>query len=335
MSYPRGLRTLHGIILGGLLIALATWAISPASLADDSDQNKIAQYIKLLQDPKPVVRKHGAAALGRMGTVAKDAIPTLDKLLIDEDEGVRIAAANALEAIAPVKRADRKPSTAVVKKPAMTDSPVDEKTAVAVGFWKHFLQHPQTKQWICVSWLYIQPGGDGFSVQVPDFSVVTRGVEAPLSIEDISIDADTIRYTATYKNNQIACFNYEKKDNGRYEGWLQFLDGDRNGVGEKSPRMLQRVPDRASLVREIDAIIANVKAQITASEQTIPMLRQNMGNNDIDAFLDRLYGGTGGFNAVMGAYNGGRLASEQAWLNILRQKLLNATTVRTQLVQDQ
>jgi len=76
---------------------LLLFALLPAAVrADDADE-----YVMLLSDKHPLVRKQAALALGQMGKEAKKAVPALRQALTDGDPRVRAAAAEALESLGP------------------------------------------------------------------------------------------------------------------------------------------------------------------------------------------------------------------------------------------
>jgi WD40 repeat protein len=80
-----------------MLLVFALLMLPAAVRADDIDE-----YVKLLSDKHPLVRKQAAHALGQMGKEAKkDIIPALRKALTDTDPRVRGAAAEALESLGP------------------------------------------------------------------------------------------------------------------------------------------------------------------------------------------------------------------------------------------
>src|SRR5262245_66010290 len=72
-----------------------------AAPVPESDESRVADYVKALKSKNAAVRKQGAAALGDMGPKAKAAVPALRAALADPDEGVQAAAAAALEKSTP------------------------------------------------------------------------------------------------------------------------------------------------------------------------------------------------------------------------------------------
>ena len=62
-------------------------------------RNWCRRLIKALDHPEPLVRIGAAKTLGRLGPVAKEALPSLKKLLDDKDENARKAAAEAIKAV--------------------------------------------------------------------------------------------------------------------------------------------------------------------------------------------------------------------------------------------
>jgi HEAT repeat protein len=55
--------------------------------------------VMALSDPDMDVRRNSAVALGRLGTIAGDAIPALERALRDRVEKVRSAAASSIDRI--------------------------------------------------------------------------------------------------------------------------------------------------------------------------------------------------------------------------------------------
>jgi hypothetical protein len=88
--------------------ALAAGLPAAADAPPADDAAAVRGYVRLLHDDDPVVRKRAAVALQRLGTKAKEAVPALEKALLDPDDGVRKAAAAALEAVDPTGPPDKK-----------------------------------------------------------------------------------------------------------------------------------------------------------------------------------------------------------------------------------
>lgn len=82
-----------------LLCPLIAVIIGFASAKPAHESQVIAAKIQSMRDSNPSVRRDSAYALGRIGPVAKIAIPTLTELLRDEDEQTRQTAAEALKRI--------------------------------------------------------------------------------------------------------------------------------------------------------------------------------------------------------------------------------------------
>ncbi|HEY1190027.1 MAG TPA: HEAT repeat domain-containing protein, partial [Gemmata sp.] len=74
---------------------------SEAILVTGPTKADLPALLNLLKEPGPAARAAGAAALGKLGADAKDAVPQLARLLDDPDSEVRIPAAEALGRIGP------------------------------------------------------------------------------------------------------------------------------------------------------------------------------------------------------------------------------------------
>lgn len=72
--------------------------------SNPKDAKIIAALIRALEDSSVEVRLCAAVALGHIGPTAPDAVPSLKKLLHDNDENVRQAAAEALNKIRGAKK---------------------------------------------------------------------------------------------------------------------------------------------------------------------------------------------------------------------------------------
>jgi len=59
----------------------------------------VGELILLLKNEDSRNRRVAAASLGRIGSKARTAIPALSAALKDDDEGVRVSAADAIKAI--------------------------------------------------------------------------------------------------------------------------------------------------------------------------------------------------------------------------------------------
>jgi HEAT repeat protein len=68
---------------------------------DAEPREVVSALVKALTDTDPIVRLSAARGLERLGTNAQDAVPTLVLLLSDSILNLRLAATNALKAIAP------------------------------------------------------------------------------------------------------------------------------------------------------------------------------------------------------------------------------------------
>lgn len=74
-------------------------------LGEIGEAEAIPALLRALEDPAGGVRREAANALGRLGAVAKDAVPALEQILNDpRDDGARLCAAEALWKI------DRRPN---------------------------------------------------------------------------------------------------------------------------------------------------------------------------------------------------------------------------------
>jgi HEAT repeat protein len=58
-----------------------------------------SSILPMLDDPDPIVRQSAAWNVGRIGPAAKATIPKLESLLLDSNQDVRRAAAEALKKI--------------------------------------------------------------------------------------------------------------------------------------------------------------------------------------------------------------------------------------------
>jgi hypothetical protein len=87
-------QTLVFVVCGLLLVTGASSAV-----ADGGDEAKVADYVKALKSKNAAVRKQVALALGDLGEKARSAVPALREALRDNDDGVKEAAATALEKI--------------------------------------------------------------------------------------------------------------------------------------------------------------------------------------------------------------------------------------------
>jgi chromosome segregation ATPase len=88
-------RLLAAVLVAGLWLSSPGWA-EPPTQADDPH---VSEYVKALKSKNSTVRKQVIVALGEMGAKARSAVPALREALIDSDEGVQTAAAEALEKI--------------------------------------------------------------------------------------------------------------------------------------------------------------------------------------------------------------------------------------------
>jgi HEAT repeat protein len=78
------------------------WAlarIDPACAA--TAPKSVPVLVKALGDSEAMARRHAAESLGRLGPLAKPAVPALKAALKDPDDDVQAAAAAALERIEP------------------------------------------------------------------------------------------------------------------------------------------------------------------------------------------------------------------------------------------
>jgi hypothetical protein len=82
------------LLAGLLLLPALAWA---APVPED----EVDGFAKALKSKNPAVRKQAAIALGELGAKAKTAVPALRQALLDADEGVQAAAADALDKVAP------------------------------------------------------------------------------------------------------------------------------------------------------------------------------------------------------------------------------------------
>src|SRR5260370_37086027 len=90
----------HFTTIGVCFALMLTWAASttPAQEGEKPARKDKLPYdgLKALTHPNPVVRYNSAALLGRLGPVAKFAIPALHEALRDKDVSVRVKVAEAL-----------------------------------------------------------------------------------------------------------------------------------------------------------------------------------------------------------------------------------------------
>jgi len=84
--------------LGGFLLMTAP---TRSETRKDPVEDRIAAYVQALKNKDPLVRKQVARALAELGPKAKAAVPALRAALLDQDAGVQVAAASALEKIDP------------------------------------------------------------------------------------------------------------------------------------------------------------------------------------------------------------------------------------------
>jgi HEAT repeat protein len=63
-------------------------------------QSLKSKLVETLRDPCPRMRQMAALAIGAMGEVGRDAVPTLASMLKDEDRGVQMYAMLALSRVA-------------------------------------------------------------------------------------------------------------------------------------------------------------------------------------------------------------------------------------------
>ena len=84
-----------------VLVSLAVMLTS-CGKEGESEGKPVSYWRQALRDQNPKTRRAAAAALGKAGTEARDAVPELAGALKDPDEGVRVKAANALWSIGEV-----------------------------------------------------------------------------------------------------------------------------------------------------------------------------------------------------------------------------------------
>ncbi len=96
-----------------IAVALAVSLVAPRLHAAEppaKEESRFDDLVKALKSKNAAVRKQAALALGDLGEKARAAVPALREALLDADENVQAAAAQALEKVGPAKADAPRPS---------------------------------------------------------------------------------------------------------------------------------------------------------------------------------------------------------------------------------